>query len=245
MLQSLRRPILAAVGVAIAVGGCLTAVAVSADPGTSSDVYSGCITNIGGIIYDVHVNATTLPRCGHNKPITFNATGPQGVPGPSGPAGATGPAGPPGATGAPGMDGTDGATGAAGPAGPQGPTGATGAVGPAGPQGPTGATGATGAAGPAGTAAQFGTNTLGFFQGEGGTVPCTIGSIMLNAGTEYPSNYMSAAGQTLNISENPALFSLIGTNYGGNGTTTFQLPDLTSAAPDNTIYLICVSGVFP
>ena len=51
----------------------------------------------------------TLPRCGHNKPITFNATGPQGVPGPSGPAGATGPAGPPGATGAPGMDGTDGA----------------------------------------------------------------------------------------------------------------------------------------
>ena len=99
--------------------------------------------------------------------------------------------------------------------------------------------------GPAGTAAQFGTNTLGFFQGEGGTVPCTIGSIMLNAGTEYPSNYMSAAGQTLNISENPALFSLIGTNYGGNGTTTFQLPDLTSAAPDNTIYLICVSGVFP
>ena len=60
-----------------------------------------------------------------------------------------------------------------------------------------------------------------------------------------PSNNMSAAGQTLNISENPALFSLIGTNYGGNGTTTFQLPDLTSAAPDNTIYLICVSGVFP
>ena len=58
-------------------------------------------------------------------------------------------------------------------------------------------------------------------------------------------NYMSAAGQTRNISENPALFSLIGTNYGGNGTTTFQLPDLTSAAPDSTIYLICVSGVFP
>ena len=40
MLQSLRRPILAAVGVAIAVGGCLTAVAVLGDPGTSS---LGCV----------------------------------------------------------------------------------------------------------------------------------------------------------------------------------------------------------
>lgn len=38
-------------------------------------------------------------------------------------------------------------------------------------------------------------------------------------------------GQLLAISQNPALFSLIGTTYGGNGTTTFALPDLRGRAP--------------
>jgi microcystin-dependent protein len=37
-----------------------------------------------------------------------------------------------------------------------------------------------------------------------------------------------AQGQTLSIQQNQALFSLIGTTYGGNGVTTFQLPDLRS-----------------
>src|SRR5262249_11371621 len=41
-----------------------------------------------------------------------------------------------------------------------------------------------------------------------------------------PSNWMLCAGQTIAISSNTALFSLIGTTYGGNGTTTFQLPNL-------------------
>jgi microcystin-dependent protein len=49
----------------------------------------------------------------------------------------------------------------------------------------------------------------------------------------------------LSIESNTALFSLIGTNYGGNGTTTFALPDLRPAAPNNTQYLICVTGLFP
>jgi microcystin-dependent protein len=49
----------------------------------------------------------------------------------------------------------------------------------------------------------------------------------------------------LPISSNIALFSLLGTNYGGDGTTTFGLPDLRAAAPNNTQYLICVAGVFP
>jgi microcystin-dependent protein len=38
---------------------------------------------------------------------------------------------------------------------------------------------------------------------------------------------------------------LIGINYGGDGETTFALPNLKSAAPNNTIYLICVTGIFP
>jgi microcystin-dependent protein len=46
-------------------------------------------------------------------------------------------------------------------------------------------------------------------------------------GTNFcPRGYSAAAGQTLAISTNTALFSLLGTTYGGNGQTTFQLPDL-------------------
>jgi microcystin-dependent protein len=39
------------------------------------------------------------------------------------------------------------------------------------------------------------------------------------------------AGQILAISQNTALFSLLGTTYGGNGTTTFALPDLRGRVP--------------
>jgi microcystin-dependent protein len=41
-----------------------------------------------------------------------------------------------------------------------------------------------------------------------------------------PKGWMMCAGQTLSINQNTALFSLLGTTYGGNGTTTFMLPDL-------------------
>jgi hypothetical protein len=111
--------------------------------------------------------------------------------------------------------------------------------------GPAGPTGPAGPAGPAGTTGIFGSNTLNFNVGEGGTVNCTLGSILLNVSTEYPSNYLPADGRILNIESNTALFSLIGINYGGNGESTFALPDLRSAAPNNTQYLICAVGVFP
>src|SRR5580693_8424118 len=41
-----------------------------------------------------------------------------------------------------------------------------------------------------------------------------------------PRGWALCAGQVLPINQNTALFSLLGTTYGGNGTTTFQLPDL-------------------
>lgn len=41
-----------------------------------------------------------------------------------------------------------------------------------------------------------------------------------------PQNWLAANGQLLPINNNQALFSLLGTTYGGNGTTNFQLPDL-------------------
>jgi microcystin-dependent protein len=46
-----------------------------------------------------------------------------------------------------------------------------------------------------------------------------------------PKGYALCDGQTLAISTNTALFSLLGTTYGGNGTSTFQLPDLQGRVP--------------
>ena len=53
-----------------------------------------------------------------------------------------------------------------------------------------------------------------------------IGSILPMAFSFAPVNWMSCEGQLLPISSYQALFALIGTMYGGNGTTNFQLPDL-------------------
>ncbi|HSC54236.1 MAG TPA: tail fiber protein [Phnomibacter sp.] len=46
-----------------------------------------------------------------------------------------------------------------------------------------------------------------------------------------PSGYAACSGQLLPISSNTALFSLLGTNFGGNGTTNFALPDLRGRVP--------------
>jgi Phage Tail Collar Domain len=88
---------------------------------------------------------------------------------------------------------------------------------------------------------KFGTNTSLAANGAGRD--CTVGEIILSAGSR--ANGMPAAGQILKISENEALFTLLGTTYGGNGTTTFALPDLRSNAPNGLTYSICLFGVFP
>jgi microcystin-dependent protein len=46
-----------------------------------------------------------------------------------------------------------------------------------------------------------------------------------------PRNYQTCFGQTLSISQNTALFSLLGTTFGGNGTSTFNLPDFRGRLP--------------
>jgi microcystin-dependent protein len=50
-------------------------------------------------------------------------------------------------------------------------------------------------------------------------------------GNFAPAGWMFCAGQTLPISENETLFQLIGTTYGGDGQSTFNLPDLQSRLP--------------
>jgi microcystin-dependent protein len=58
-----------------------------------------------------------------------------------------------------------------------------------------------------------------------------LASITLFASNFAPQGYLFAAGQILSISSNTAVFSLVGTTYGGNGTSTFALPDLRGRAP--------------
>jgi microcystin-dependent protein len=58
-----------------------------------------------------------------------------------------------------------------------------------------------------------------------------IGEIMLFAGNFAVRGYALCDGQILSIAQNTALFSILGTTYGGNGQTTFALPDLRGRSP--------------
>jgi microcystin-dependent protein len=58
-----------------------------------------------------------------------------------------------------------------------------------------------------------------------------LGDIRMFGGTFAPAGWMLCQGQTLSISDNSALFSLIGTTYGGDGQQTFNLPDLRGRVP--------------
>lgn len=58
-----------------------------------------------------------------------------------------------------------------------------------------------------------------------------VGEIRMFAGNFAPAGWMFCSGQLLPISENETLFQLIGTTYGGDGQSTFALPDLQSRVP--------------
>jgi len=58
-----------------------------------------------------------------------------------------------------------------------------------------------------------------------------VGEIRMFAGNFAPSGWLFCEGQLLPISENPTLFQLIGTTYGGDGESTFALPDLRGRIP--------------
>lgn len=55
---------------------------------------------------------------------------------------------------------------------------------------------------------------------------CMIGEMKMFAGNFAPRNWALANGQLLSISQNSALFSVLGTTFGGDGRTTFALPDM-------------------
>lgn len=72
-----------------------------------------------------------------------------------------------------------------------------------------------------------------------------VGQIILVPYSSVPSSSYPCDGRTLLISAHSALFSLLGTRFGGNGSTNFMLPDLRSVTPPGMIYAIFYSGIFP
>lgn len=59
----------------------------------------------------------------------------------------------------------------------------------------------------------------------------TLGEIRMFAGNFAPRSWAFCNGQLMAISQNQALFSILGTTYGGDGRTTFALPDLRGRVP--------------
>ncbi|RYD92914.1 MAG: phage tail protein, partial [Sphingobacteriales bacterium] len=69
-----------------------------------------------------------------------------------------------------------------------------------------------------------------------------IGEIKMFAGNFAPSGWAMCNGQLLSIAQNQALFSILGTTYGGNGVTTFALPDMRGRVPMHQGSATGVSG---
>ncbi len=235
-----------------------TVVVIAVPAGTEPGSYLLTLVKATGVSRDFIVAVGGAGTPGPAGPA--GPAGPPGQPGPPGPQGVAGPVGTAGPAGAPGPMGLQGLPGpmgpagamglpgAVGPPGPAGPEGAPGAMGlpgaqgSAGPAGPAGPVGPAGPAGPAGDDPRFGTNTSLAVSGTGAL--CTLGEIILTAGVV--ANGMPAQGQLLLISQYSALFSLLGTLYGGDGQTTFGIPDLRGVAPNGLTYSICFqNAVYP
>lgn len=58
-----------------------------------------------------------------------------------------------------------------------------------------------------------------------------VGEIKIWSGTKIPQGWVLCDGRELSIKQNDALFALLRTTYGGNGTTNFRVPDLRGRAP--------------
>jgi hypothetical protein len=255
----------------IVAAGAIVAGSAYASIPDSSGVIHGCYNMSTGAtrIIDTAVTSCTNKE----KAISWEQKGPQGPAGPAGQSvvgasvapgdpncpeggaklsigssvmyvcnGAPGATGPMGPMGAAGPQGIPGAQGAPGPSGPQGAQGSSGAPGPAGPQGLAGPAGPQGPTGPAGQDPRFGTHLYPFAGGPT-TQGCIIGQVWLFAGEVGGGT--PAEGQLIPINQNTALFSLLGTMYGGDGVTNFALPDLRDAAPNGLRYAICTVGIFP
>jgi len=73
---------------------------------------------------------------------------------------------------------------------------------------------------------------------------CTVSELTPFASPDLPADYLPASGRVAPIASYPALYSLIGTDFGGNGISNFQLPNVAGPA-GGVQYGICWSGTWP
>jgi microcystin-dependent protein len=72
-----------------------------------------------------------------------------------------------------------------------------------------------------------------------------LGQVQAFAFNFAPIGWALCQGQLMAIQQNTALYDLIGTTYGGDGTTTFALPKLSPIQPNGPFYCISILGVMP
>lgn len=79
-----------------------------------------------------------------------------------------------------------------------------------------------------------------------------LGMIKLFPYTFIPMDWKECDGSTLNITQYSALYSLLGIQFGGDGRTTFKIPDLRNALPypgaqgqKAYVYCIAMTGYYP
>ncbi len=63
-----------------------------------------------------------------------------------------------------------------------------------------------------------------------------LGEIRIFATDQVPENWVPCDGRTIQIRDNPALFSLLGVMYGGDGSRTYALPDMRARIPIGVAY---------
>jgi microcystin-dependent protein len=73
---------------------------------------------------------------------------------------------------------------------------------------------------------------------------CTVGEMTPFGSAGLPSDYLAADGRSVNVDSHPLLSALIGTDFGGNGISSFNLPNVPGPTA-GTQYGICASGAWP
>lgn len=72
-----------------------------------------------------------------------------------------------------------------------------------------------------------------------------LGEIKLLPYDDIPLGWLVCKGQSVDINDYPKLYMLIGTKFGSDDKYQFNLPDLTSEAPENMVYCISTEGELP
>lgn len=71
-----------------------------------------------------------------------------------------------------------------------------------------------------------------------------LGEVRLFAFPNPPRSWVRCDGRLLMIIENPALYSLLSTNYGGDARSTFAVPNIPPLSDDGPFFCICVTGSY-